>query len=61
MGHLCKIANSSLMITEAFHERLIARSKAVAPIRRCLPNPLRRGEGLALAGGFPTHNPWRCV
>jgi hypothetical protein len=29
-GHLCKAAISSLMMIEAFFERLIARSKAVA-------------------------------
>lgn len=30
LNHLCKIGISSLMIAEAFHERLFARSKAVA-------------------------------
>jgi hypothetical protein len=29
-SHLCKIAIGGLMIVEAFHERLIARSRAVA-------------------------------
>ena len=62
-SHLCKAGISSLMDAEAFHERLTARSEAVARHMAMLAEPhLRRGGGLHIDRRSPHAQVlWRCA
>jgi len=62
-SRLCQAAISGLMASEAFHERLTARSEAVARHMAMLAEPqLRRGGGLHIDRRSPhSQVPWRCA